>query len=166
MLLAACGQAESVTEWRRRDKGWRSADRRHPAAAARSRTRFASFALFARYALHRDTRVPGAHPDAQRRASLAWPAAEFFEGRLCGSIALGMRRPRLLARHVQPFEQARHAPQAVAYAIAALDTLAELDEAPGADAITLRISSARDMDFESGLLAFAQALGRRLRGRS
>jgi len=82
--------------------------------------------------------------------------SSFFEGRLCGRIALRVRGPGLLTRQVQPLEQAREPPLAVAHAISPLDMLAQVSQAPGAHPIALGLRPVQDVRLERGLLTRAE----------
>lgn len=74
--------------------------------------------------------------------------SSFFECRLCGRIAPRVRGPGLLARQVQPLEQAREPPLAVVDAISPLDMLAQVDQTPGAHPIALGLWPAQDVGLE------------------
>ena len=73
----------------------------------------------------------------------SFEGSSFFERRLCGRIALRMRRPGLLARQGQPLEQAREPPFTVAHAISPLDVLAQVNQTPGAHPIALGLRPCR-----------------------
>src|SRR5688572_16818368 len=82
--------------------------------------------------------------------------SSFFERCLCGRMALRVRGPGLLARQVQPLEQAREPPLAVADPIGSFDMLAQVSQTPGADPIALRLRPAQDMSFQRRLLTRAE----------
>jgi len=84
--------------------------------------------------------------------------SSFFERRLRGRIALRVRGPGLLARQVQPLEQAREFPLTVAHAVRPLDMLAQVDQPPGADPIALRFRPVQDVSPEGGLLTGTELL--------
>ncbi len=82
----------------------------------------------------------------------SFKGSSFFERRLRGRIALRVRKPGLLARQVQPLEQAGEPPLAIADAIDSFDMLAQVSQAPGAHPIALRLRSTQDMGFQRRLL--------------
>src|SRR5215203_1809768 len=82
----------------------------------------------------------------------------FFERRLRGRVALRVRGTALLAREVETVQQAGQAPDTVAHAVAALDVLAQVHQAPGADLVPLRPGPAQNVGLEGGLLPLAQPL--------
>ncbi len=84
--------------------------------------------------------------------------SSFFEGRLRGRIALRVHGPGLLARQVQPLEQAGKPPLAVADPIGSFDMLARVSQAPGAHSIRLRLRSTQDMGLQRRLLTGTELL--------
>jgi hypothetical protein len=88
----------------------------------------------------------------------SFEGSSFFERRLCGRIALRVRRPGLLARQVQPLEQAREPPLAVVHPIGSFDMLAQISQAPGAHPIALRLRPAQDVRPERRLLTRTELL--------
>ena len=82
----------------------------------------------------------------------------FFERRLRGRIALRVRGPGLLARQVQPLEQAGEPPLAIADAIGSLEIVTQINQSPGADPIALRLRSPQDMGFQRRLLTGTELL--------
>ena len=59
----------------------------------------------------------------------SFEGSSFFERRLRGRIALRVRRTGLLARQVQPLEEAGEPPLAIAGAIGSFDMLAQVSQA-------------------------------------
>ena len=88
----------------------------------------------------------------------SFEGSSFFEGRLRGRIALRVRGPGLLARQVQPREQAREPPLAVVNAIRPLDMLAQIDQAPSTHPIALGLRSTQDVSLERRLLTGVELL--------
>ena len=88
----------------------------------------------------------------------SFEGSSFFECRLRGQIALRVRGPGLLARQVQPLEQAREPPLAVADPIGLFDMLAQIDQTPGADPIALRLWPVQDVRLQGRLLPAAELL--------
>ena len=86
----------------------------------------------------------------------SFEGSSFFERRLRGRIALRVRRTGLLARQVQPLEQAGEPPLAIADRISSFDMLAQVSQAPGAHPITLRLRSTQDAAPERRLLTGAE----------
>ncbi len=94
-------------------------------------------------------------------AARAWSVVGslFFERRLRGRVTLRVRGAGFLAREVETIQKAGQTPEAVAYAIPALDVLTEVHQTPGTHASPLGIRPAQDVRLERGLLPFAQPLG-------
>ena len=88
----------------------------------------------------------------------SFEGSSFFERRLCGRIALRVRRPGLLARQGQPLEQAREPPFTVAHTISPLDVLAQVNQTPGANPIALGLRPVQDVGLERGLLTRTELL--------